>query len=170
MYGAKLAKQNVSRRNAIRYGIGGAIVIGAVGGGIAYFMSSSPSSQREGVSAPPPSPQMSEREKMVEAAKKEGQVVVYTSGTGSRVLKEIDRSFKEKYSIQTEYVSTGPGTVLIRRAQEESKAGKPVPDVAWLTESPIIYAVNNNMLAQYTFPEVVNFEKVGSRSGITQSR
>ncbi len=62
-----------------------------------------------------------EWEKTVEAAKREGKVVVSLPAS-AELRKETERVFKQRFGIETEVV-TGRGASIIRRIADESKAG-----------------------------------------------
>ena len=145
--------KNVSRRNLIIAGGVGAAVI--VGGGAAYFLTSRPSSEPAPAPTPAP-PQMSEMDKLIEAAKEEGKLTIYTDGTPASALEKIDKPFRDKFGIEPRYVP-GRGTALIKKALEEQKAGQTVADVMAFTSNPMWFGKENDMFQPYVSPEKQNY-------------
>ena len=156
----------VDRRGFIKYAVGGVIVVAAIGGG-AYYITRQPSSGSSPsgsapaptpTPAPAPAPKMSEMDKLVEAAKKEGTATIYLGSTPRRVIEgKIDKSFTEKYGIELEYVG-GRGTSLIRKFEEENKAGQPVADVVALVDAPMIFGHDQGLFQRYETPQLSQFE------------
>ncbi|MGE0714013.1 MAG: ABC transporter substrate-binding protein [Alphaproteobacteria bacterium] len=67
-------------------------------------------------------------QKVVEAAKKEGKVVVYTAAVGSPFYKEVGRSFEAKYGIRFESLEARASEVR-ERVRIEQAAGRFLGDV-----------------------------------------
>lgn len=67
-------------------------------------------------------------QKVVDAAKKEGKVVVYTAAVGSPFYKEIGRSFEAKYGIRFESLEARASEVR-ERVRIEQAAGRFLGDV-----------------------------------------
>ena len=98
----KTLSLRASRRNLIIAGGVGAAVI--VVGGAAYFLATPPGQpQQETAPTPTPTPtptpapappQMSEMDKLIEAAKKEGEVVMYADTKPGEIQKSIDKTFR----------------------------------------------------------------------------
>lgn len=84
-----------------------------------------------------PSPGEAAWQKVVEAAKKEGTVVSFSSGAVSgEEAATIARAFREKYGITVEFISGTPGAQM-ERAKTEFAAGKSVTD--WMIQSQITF-------------------------------
>lgn len=91
-----------------------------------------PAPEKPGVSpapsaAPAVAPWQKEWDKVVEAAKREGKVVIYsTGGTGTRAA--ISKGFKQKYGLDAE-VLTAPGGATAEKILTERRAGLYVADI-----------------------------------------
>ncbi len=68
-----------------------------------------------------PAPQMSEWDKTLQIAKKEGKVVIYTSA-GSTLRTAMQKGFKDSYGIDVEFLS-GRGEEITEKLRTERKAG-----------------------------------------------
>lgn len=87
-----------------------------------------------------------EMNKIIEAAKKEGTVSVYSSITesGARALGD---AFTKKYGIAVEQYLPGSSVPIISRLQAELRAGKPGADVVMITGDSI-YAVEKDLITK----------------------
>ncbi|MDO8636851.1 MAG: extracellular solute-binding protein [Dehalococcoidia bacterium] len=77
---------------------------------------------------PPSTPQEVEWQKVVEAAKKEGKLTVYSFSFVGDLGLALSKAFKDRYGIQMELVA-GSGAVFLERLKVESRAGQRVADV-----------------------------------------
>lgn len=80
-----------------------------------------------GQPAPAPATQKSEWDKIVEEAKKEGRVVIYTSA-GSSLTNAMQKGFKDKYGINVEFLP-GRGEELVEKLKAERRAGLYLADL-----------------------------------------
>ena len=76
----------------------------------------------------PSTSQDADWQKVVEAAKKEGKLTVYSFSFGGDLGLALSQAFKERYGIQMELVA-GSGAVFLERLKVESRSGHPVADV-----------------------------------------
>ncbi len=83
---------------------------------------------------PTPTTQDAAWAKVVEAAKKEGSVSLYSWGLTGDLGVTISKAFKDKYGINVE-MTTGTGAQLVPRIQAEYRSGQYVADI--LEGSPI---------------------------------
>jgi iron(III) transport system substrate-binding protein len=67
-------------------------------------------------------------QKVIEAARKEGRLLLYTSGVGSPFHKEVGRLFEEKYKIRFEWLEAR-ASELRERIRTEQTAGRFMGDV-----------------------------------------
>lgn len=92
----------------------------------------------------------------VEAAKKEGKVVYYTS-TPVNAANEIAKKFEAKYGIKVEVFRSG-GEATLQRFQTEVSAGKVMADVLTITDpSAFIQLGRKGLLVPY---KPANWDKV----------
>lgn len=85
-------------------------------------------------------------EEILEAAKKEGKVVFYSSGNPAAEEKAI-KAFEEQTGIRVEYSRPGGGEVVIRQVQTERDANQYLVDVITLTDLSLgIYAREHGWL------------------------
>lgn len=84
----------------------------------------------------------------VDAARKEGRVVVYGTIV-PKVMSLIEKGFQETYGIKTEYWR-GDATKVIDRVLTEWRAGKPGFDVVIGARGPISLGKPDKVFAQYT--------------------
>lgn len=73
-------------------------------------------------------------EGLIDAAKKEGRVMVYVGPSTPEVRSEVTRAFRDKYGIAVDFV-TGRLTELMARLQAEQRAGLPVADLIIMGDS-----------------------------------
>ena len=97
---------------------------------------------------PTPTTQDAAWAKVVEAAKKEGSVSLYSWGLTGDLGVTISKAFKDKYGINVE-MTTGTGAQLVPRIQAEYRAGQYVADI--LEGSPInaIFAKQQNLTQSF---------------------
>ncbi|HWP34951.1 MAG TPA: extracellular solute-binding protein, partial [Thermodesulfobacteriota bacterium] len=87
---------------------------------------------------------------VLEAAKKEGTVVVY--GTlESEIMKAIQEAFEARYGVKTEYWRAA-STRVLDRALTESRAGRPLFDVVLANATPMKILAREGILARYAAP------------------
>jgi len=105
----------------------------------------------------PPAVAESSKE-LVEAAKKEGEVVYYTTMTLSQSKKVVDQ-FQKKYpSIKTELFRTGGGP-LLNKIQTEARGGRHAWDVAVGRGEMVLPLMERKLLASYHTPEAKAIDK-----------
>lgn len=93
--------------------------------------------------------------KLIDAAKKEGKVVVY--GTlESDTIEVISNAFQKKVGIPVEYWR-GPGNKVLDRALSEFRAGKPLFDVILAPTDPMEILVKGGVFAKYNSPSAADF-------------
>ena len=84
----------------------------------------------------PPASEDAAWAKVIDAAKKEGKITLYTYSFTSDIGLAVFQGFQQKYGISVEPV-TGIGTVLIERIKSEVAAGRHIADTID-TASPIV--------------------------------
>ncbi len=95
--------------------------------------------------------------KVMEAAKKEGKVVLYSSGSPA-FEEPMIKKFEEQYGIKVEYNRLGGGEMVIKKFETEVKAGQNLADGLTLTDATLaLYAVKNGWLDKAKTP---NTEKI----------
>ena len=99
-------------------------------------------------------PPAERQRKLLEGAKQEGEVMLYSS-SGLEEIRAITKLFAKKYPfINTRYNRKG-GSQLFNVSQLEFKAAKHIVDVYWAGNSTLgpIVKENRQMLARYLSPE-----------------
>jgi len=91
----------------------------------------------------------------VEAAKKEGKVVIYGS-LESGIMDEIKAAFTKKYGINIEYFRASSNKTL-DRVLTEHHAGRTMSDVVVTNRGPMLFLKKENIFAKYVSPESENF-------------
>jgi ABC-type Fe3+ transport system substrate-binding protein len=91
----------------------------------------------------------------VEAAKKEGKVVVYGTII-PQVMKLIEAGFETKYGVNIEYWR-GDATKVVDRVLTEWRAGKPGFDVVIGARGPLALAKADGVYAKFAPPSAANF-------------
>lgn len=76
---------------------------------------------------PPPTSQDAAWQKIVEAAKQEGKVSLYSFSMTGDTGREVKKAFEEAYGIKVE-ITTGVGAILMERIKSERAAKKPIAD------------------------------------------
>ena len=95
---------------------------------------------------------------LIQAAKKEGAVVVFGS-LENDVAAAINNGFEAKYGIKTQYFR-GSSTVIIDRITTEHRTGKISSDVVYTTAEPMKFINNEKgLLARYVSPSAKNYDK-----------
>jgi len=92
---------------------------------------------------------------LVEAAKKEGKLVIYGS-LESGIMDEIEKVFTKKYGIPIEYFRAASNKTL-DRVLTEARAGRVLSDVVVTNRGPMLLLKKENVFAKYVSPEVANF-------------
>jgi iron(III) transport system substrate-binding protein len=91
----------------------------------------------------------------LEAAKKEGKVVIYGS-LESGIMDEIEKAFTAKHGIPIEYYRAASNKTL-DRVMTEARAGKVQSDVVVTNRGPMLLLKKENVFARYVSPEAKNF-------------
>src|SRR5258707_8646036 len=91
----------------------------------------------------------------VDAAKKEGKVVIYGTVV-PQVMTQIEKGFEAKYGIKTEYWRAD-ATKVIDRVLTEWRAGKPGFDVVIGARGPVALGKADNVYSKYAPPSAANF-------------
>lgn len=92
---------------------------------------------------------------LVDAAKKEGKVVVYGS-LESGPMDGIKAAFTKKYGISVEYFRAASNKTL-DRVLTEHRAGRTLSDVVVTNRGPMLLLKKENIFAKYVSPENENF-------------
>jgi iron(III) transport system substrate-binding protein len=104
--------------------------------------------------AGPPAVSAAEWQRVVEAAKKEGEVVFYSSGV-SRTEEPLMKEFERQTGIRVQYSRPGGGEVVIRKFQTELEAGRVLADVCGLTDKTLgVHAERQGWSAEMAVPNV----------------
>ncbi len=88
---------------------------------------------------------------LVEAAKKEGKVVIYGS-LESGIMDEIEKAFTKKYGIPIEYFRAASNKTL-DRVLTEARVGRTLSDVVVTNSGPMMLLRKENIFAKYVSPE-----------------
>lgn len=114
-----------------------------------------------GKPAPPPTtsplekpattqPTLTKEQQLIEAAKKEGEVVWWSSFQTEP--EKVIKAFQDKYpSIKLKYWDARSQDIMVKLV-EEAKVGKLTPDVVALTENDIVENVRNGVTQEYEWP------------------
>jgi iron(III) transport system substrate-binding protein len=84
----------------------------------------------------------------VDAARKEGKVVIYGTVV-PQVMTQIEKGFEAKYGIKTEYWRAD-ATKVIDRVLTEWRAGKPGFDVVIGARGPVALGKQDNVYAKFS--------------------
>jgi iron(III) transport system substrate-binding protein len=95
---------------------------------------------------------------VVEGAKKEGALVVYTSMTVDQMQKILD-AFKARYPFIRTNMFRAVGERLLTKIMTEAQAGKHDFDIVQSAESQAYFLKKKNLLQKYISPETRNIEK-----------
>ena len=91
----------------------------------------------------------------IEAAKKEGRVVVYGS-TVANVMTPIHTAFEKRYGVKVEYWRAS-ATAIAERAIAECRAGKPAFDVVFAINGTAALLKRENALVKFSAPAAAKF-------------
>jgi len=91
----------------------------------------------------------------LDAAKKEGKVVIYGS-LESGIMDEIEKAFTKKYGIPIEYYRAASNKTL-DRVMTESRAGRVQSDVVVTNRGPMLLLKKEKVFAKYVSPESKNY-------------
>jgi iron(III) transport system substrate-binding protein len=95
--------------------------------------------------------------KLLEAAKKEGKVVIYGS-LESDTLEAVKQPFQKKFGIEVEYWRAS-ATKVMDRALSESRAGKPLVDLILTNDNPMRVMQQQGFYQKYVSPTANEFPK-----------
>jgi len=95
--------------------------------------------------------------KLVEAAKKEGKVVIYGS-LESDTVETVSKAFQKKTGIGMEYWRAS-ATKVMDRAMSEYRAGKPLFDIILTNDNPLQIMHKEGIFAKYDSPSAKDFPK-----------
>jgi iron(III) transport system substrate-binding protein len=95
--------------------------------------------------------------KLIQAAKKEGKVVVYGS-LESDTTDTITKAFTKKTGIEVEYWRAS-ATKVMDRAMSEYRAGKPLFDIILTNDNPMQIMHKQGIFAKYDSPTARDFPK-----------
>jgi iron(III) transport system substrate-binding protein len=99
-----------------------------------------------------------EWDKVVADARKEGEVSFYSSGV-ARVEEPLMKGFEAATGIKVKYARPGGAEVIVRKLQTEIGAGRPLADVASMTDKALgIWAEQEKMTAPMAVPNVANID------------
>ncbi|HZD41131.1 MAG TPA: hypothetical protein VE131_10445, partial [Terriglobales bacterium] len=101
----------------------------------------------------------------IDAAKKDGKVVVYGT-TIPKVIQPIHAAFEKRYGIRVEYWRAS-ATAVVDRAITEWRAGTPGFDVVFGINGTVSLLKRENALARYTPPAAEKFpDRVRDKDGM----
>jgi len=95
---------------------------------------------------------------MIEGAKKEGALVVYTSMTVDQMQKILD-AFRIKYPFIKSNMFRAVGERLLTKIKTEAQTGKYDFDVVQSAETQAYFLKKKNLLQKYISPEMKNIQK-----------
>ena len=99
-----------------------------------------------------------QNESLVEGARKEGSLIVYTSMTADQAQKVID-AFKAKYPFVQTSMFRAVGERLLTKILTEAQAGRYEFDVVQSAETQGYFLKKRSLLMKYVSPEVKNIQK-----------
>ncbi len=92
--------------------------------------------------------------RVVEAAKKEGEITLYSSGI-ARMEEPLMQRFEAEYGFKVRYARPGGGEIVVRKYETEAEAGKPAVDVMTLTDNALgLYLEDKQLLAPVAVPNM----------------
>lgn len=92
--------------------------------------------------------------RVVEAARKEGEVSFYSSGI-ARMEEPLMKLFEDRYGIKVRYARPGGGEIVVRKYETEAEAGRPQVDVMTLTDTALaLYLEDKSLLAPVAVPNM----------------
>jgi iron(III) transport system substrate-binding protein len=95
---------------------------------------------------------------LIQGAKKEGALVIYTSMTVDQAQK-LNDAFKARYPFIQPAMFRAVGERLLTKIMTEAQAGKQDFDVVQSAETQAYFLKKRNLLAKYVSPEVKNIQK-----------
>lgn len=102
---------------------------------------------------------------VLEAAKKEGKVMIYGS-IESEIMQAAQQAFEKKYGVKTEYWRAS-STKVMDRVLTESRAGKPLFDIVLTNATPMKILKQEGLFARYESPSGARFPaKVQDPEGV----
>ncbi|MBM2831486.1 MAG: hypothetical protein HW414_538, partial [Dehalococcoidia bacterium] len=110
--------------------------------------------EKSAAERPAPAPQLTREQQLVEAAKKEGEVVFWFHQFPD--TEKAMKPFTERYPFIKVKTWDSRGTEVLARLVEEAKAGRHSADVLILS-SEIVDAHSFGLLTEYEFPNVVGW-------------
>jgi len=96
--------------------------------------------------------------KLIEAAKKEGGKVVVYGSIENDTMELISAAFKKKTGLAVDFWRSS-ATKVMDRVVSESRAGKPLYDVALTNSAPMDFMYNEGALTKYDSPSAKAFPK-----------
>jgi len=96
--------------------------------------------------------------KLLEAAKKEGGKVVVYGSIENDTMELISAAFKKKTGLAVDFWRSS-ATKVMDRVVSESRAGKPLYDVALTNSAPMDFMYNEGALTKYDSPSAKAFPK-----------
>lgn len=109
-----------------------------------------PAQKPSGTTPAPATPTASVQQQLLDAAKKEGEVVIWSNTFQER--EKILRLFYDQYPFITIKVwDASGGPDVINKLSQERQAGKVSPDILFLSESDIVPAIPLGLLAEYNW-------------------
>lgn len=96
--------------------------------------------------------------KLIEAAKKEGGKVVVYGSIENDTMDLISAAFKKKTGLAVDFWRSS-STKVMDRVVSESRAGKPLYDVALTNSAPMDFMYNEGALMKYDSPSAKAFPK-----------
>src|SRR6185503_14212880 len=100
----------------------------------------------------------SNHESLIEGAKKEGSLVLYTSMTVDQAQK-LNDAFRAKYPFLQIHMFRAVGERLLTKIMTEAQAGKFDFDVVQSAETQAYFLKKRNLLGRYLSPELKNIQK-----------
>jgi iron(III) transport system substrate-binding protein len=102
---------------------------------------------------------------LLEGAKKEGNLVLYTSNSTAATI--IPEGFQKKYPFIKVSVGRVTGDRLLKRVMEEHAAGRNVADVIEAGDDSMIILYGEGLLQEYYFPDLSSYGDDVKRQGKT---
>ncbi|MBM3554587.1 MAG: extracellular solute-binding protein [Alphaproteobacteria bacterium] len=97
-------------------------------------------------------PNAADWQKVVEAARKEGEVSLYSSGV-ARIDEMQMKQFEKDTGLKVKYARPGGAEVIIKKLQAEIAAGRPLADIATMTDKALgAWAEQEGMTAPMPIP------------------
>jgi iron(III) transport system substrate-binding protein len=97
---------------------------------------------------------LAQAQPLLEAAKKEGKVVIYGS-LESGIMDAIEKAFTQKYGIPIEYFRAASNKTL-DRVLTEARAGRVMSDVVVTNRGPMLLLKDEKLFARYVSPQTEN--------------